>query len=60
MARARSLAIMIRLRSKRSSSTPANGPMVTAGTARANMIPVTTKPECVISIARANTAMLLE
>ena len=59
-ARIRSLAIMIRLRSKRSSNTPANGPARTAGMARESMIPLTTRPERVVASARLNTAMLLK
>ena len=59
-ARMRSLAIMMRLRSMRSSSTPASGPAHTAGIARASMIPVTTSPDFVTASARLNTAMLLK
>ena len=42
--RMRSLAIMTRLRSNRSSSTPASGPASMAGTARDSMTPLTTRP----------------
>ena len=58
--RARSLAIMMRLRSHRSSSTPAIGPAMTAGIARAIRISATTRPEPVFASARLNTAMLLK
>ncbi len=51
---------MIRLRSSRSSSTPATGPASTAGIARASMTPVTTSPEPDFSITSANTAILLK
>ena len=44
-ARIRSLAIMMRLRSRRSSTTPASGPASTAGIARESITPVTTMPE---------------
>jgi hypothetical protein len=59
-ARIRSLAIMMRLRSRRSSMTPANGPASTAGIARAIITPLTTRPECVCATARLNTAILLK
>ena len=59
-ARVRSLAIMIFLRSKRSSSTPASGPMVIAGIARDSITPMTTRPEFVSFMASANTAILLK
>jgi hypothetical protein len=42
MARVRSLPIIIFLPSKRSSSTPASGPIVMVGMARASMMPITT------------------
>ncbi len=58
--RTRSLAIMIRRRSNRSSQTPASGPIRTAGIARDSMTPATTPPLWVISIARLRTAMLLK
>jgi len=50
-ARARSLAIMMRLRSMRSSSTPATGPANIAGIARARKTPATTTPEWVTASA---------
>ena len=59
-ARVRSLAIMTRLRSIRSSTTPAAGPISMAGMARASMIPLTTSPDLVVASARLNTAMLLK
>jgi len=59
-ARIKSLTIMIRLRSNRSSTTPAKGPAMIAGIARDSMTPVTTMPECVVANARLNTAMLLK
>ncbi len=59
-ARIRSLAIMMRLRSRRSSITPAMGPAITAGMARESMMPVTTRPERVLASARLKTAMLLK
>ena len=59
-ARIRSLAIMMRLRSKRSSTTPASGPASMAGMARESMTPLTTSPECVVASARLKTAMLLK
>jgi hypothetical protein len=58
--RMRSLAIMIFLRSSRSSRTLASGPAITAGIARESMIPLTTMPEPVVSMAKANTATLLK
>ena len=58
--RTRSLAIMMRLRSKRSRITPATGPAITAGIARESMIPVTTRPERVLASARLKTATLLK
>src|SRR5574340_1110625 len=59
-ARTRSLAIMIFLRSIRSSRTPASGPATIAGAARASMMPLTTSPERVTASARLNTAILLK
>ena len=59
-ARMRSLAIMTRLRSRRSSSTPAMGPASTAGMARESMMPLTTSPDPLLASARLNTAMLLK
>ncbi len=59
-ARIRSLAIMMRLRSNRSSTTPATGPASTAGIARDSMTPVTTNPERVFASARLKTATLLK
>ena len=59
-ARTRSLAIMIFLRSRRSSTTPASGPAITAGIARASITPVTTIPDRVLASARLNTATLLK
>ena len=58
--RTRSLAIMMRLRSKRSRSTPASGPAITAGTARESITRLTTSPDPVVSSARPNTATLLK
>ena len=51
---------MMRLRSKRSSTTPAMGPAITAGMARASITPLTTSPEPEVSMTRLNTAMLLK
>ncbi len=59
-ARIRSLAIIIRLRSKRSSRMPASGPIITAGIARESITPVTTMPGSPCSMARLNTATLLK
>jgi len=59
-ARSRSLAIITRRRSRRSSTTPATGPARMAGTARASMTPLTTSPDPLVCITRLNTAMLLK
>lgn len=59
-ARVRSLMIMMRLRSMRSSSTPASGPARIAGTALESRTPVTTSPESACCTASPNTAMLLK
>ena len=59
-ARTRSLAIITRLRSKRSSTTPASGPASIAGMARESITPVTTMPLLVWASTRAKTATLLK
>ena len=59
-ARIISLAIITRLRSRRSSSTPAIGPAASIGTARDRNTPVTTSPGFACCIARLITAMLLK
>ena len=59
-ARNRSLAIMTRLRSKRSSTTPASGPARIAGMARDSITPLTTRPLFVVASTRLKTAMLLK
>ena len=59
-ARMRSLAIITYLRFRRSSTTPAAGPMSMAGMARESMTPLTTRPDLVAATARLNTAMLLK
>ena len=59
-ARTKSLAIMIFLRSSRSSSTPATGPAGSTRNPRDSRIPATTRPEPVLASARLNTAMLLK
>ncbi len=51
---------MMCLRLKRSSTTPASGPMSMAGMARDSMTPLTTSPDRVVATARLNTAMLLK
>ena len=48
------------LRLKRSSTTPAAGPISIAGMARASMTPLTTRPDLVVATARLKTAMLLK
>ncbi len=60
IARIRSLAIITRLRSTRSSTTPASGPANMAGMARESMMPLTTRPLRVVATARLNTAILLK
>jgi hypothetical protein len=59
-ARIRSLAIMTCLRFSRSSTTPATGPISTAGMARDSITPLTTSPDLVCATARLKTAMLLK
>jgi len=59
-ARNKSLAIMTRLRSHRSSSTPATGPASIAGTARASITALSASPEPVVCTTRLKTAMLLK
>ncbi len=59
-ARTRSLAIIMRCRSKRSSRTPASGPARIAGIARASITPVTTMPLWVWASTRPKTATLLK
>ncbi len=56
----RSLAIIACLRLRRSSATPAAGPISMAGMARESITPLTTMPERVAATARLNTAMLLK
>ena len=51
---------MMRLRSRRSSSTPASGPASMAGMARDSITPLTTRPEWVVASARLKTATLLK
>jgi len=59
-ARTRSLAIISRRRSRRSSSTPAMGPAATAGMARESITPLTTSPDPPACITRLSTATLLK
>ena len=51
---------MTRLRSMRSSITPAIGPPTIIDSARASRMPLTTNPEPVFCSARLNTAMVLK
>ena len=50
----------MRLRSSRSSRTPATGPASITSNPRDIKIPATTRPEPVLASARLNTAMLLK
>jgi len=51
---------MMRLRSKRSSITPASGPPIRTATPRASMTAVTHMPDFVMASANENTAMVLK